>query len=200
MRPPSAAVQSRSMASNAMAPRSSSSASTTDIVNSTSAQSAPPEAAASVGCTQGKRGREVDPTGGMGPAPSTSEPRNGKLMRGVGAPPEESNPPHAPARHPIASPPPSRAASKPCCALAGGELPTGSKAALCAAAQVVVLAGDAAAFTEEINTMRLGPITYELLVFSHAAIMSVVNARPPGLPGGRQPIPKALAWLVAVAV
>ena len=84
--------------------------------------------------------------------------------------------------------------------MAGGELPTGSKAALCAAAQVVVLAGDAAAFTEEINTMRLGRITYELLVFSHDAIMSVVNARPPGLPGGRQPVPKALAWLVAVAV
>ena len=50
-----------------------------------------------------------------------------------------------------------------------------SKAALGAAAQVVVLAGDTAAFTEEINTMRLGPITYELLVFSHDAIMSHIG-------------------------
>ena len=39
-----------------------------------------------------------------------------------------------------------------------------SKAALRAAAQVLVLAGDAAAFTKEIDTMRLRPITYELLV------------------------------------
>ena len=63
-----------------------------------------------------------------------------------------------------------------------------------------MLAGDAAAFTAEVNTMRLRPITYELLVLAHKAIMSVFNAKPEGLPGGRQPIPKALAWLVAVAV
>ena len=43
-----------------------------------------------------------------------------------------------------------------------------SKAALRAAAQVLVLAGDAAAFTEAINTMRLRPITYSLsLGFRH---------------------------------
>ena len=48
--------------------------------------------------------------------------------------------------------------------------------------------------------MRLRPITYELLVLALAAIQSVFNAEEPTLPKVRQPIPKALAWVVAVAV
>ena len=75
-----------------------------------------------------------------------------------------------------------------------------SKAAFRAAAQVVVLAGDVAAFTEEINTMRRRPITYELLLFAMDAVQAVLNAEPAGLPKVRQHLPKATAWLVAVAV
>ena len=63
-----------------------------------------------------------------------------------------------------------------------------------------MLAGDAAAFTKEINTMMLRPITYELLLSAMQAVRAVLNAKPAGLPQVRQHLPKALAWLVAVAV
>ena len=180
-----------------MGPGSSSSTSTEDTVNRSAEQSTLPEARSSEGGGHGKRGREVDPTSGTGPAPSTNGQENGKLMRDDGAPPEESNPCASHERHPS---PLSESASKPSRTFAGGKLPTESKAALCAAAQVLVLAGDAAAFTKEINTMMLRPITYELLLSAMQAVRAVLNAKPAGLPQVRQHLPKALAWLVAVAV
>ena len=48
--------------------------------------------------------------------------------------------------------------------------------------------------------MRLRPITYELLLFAMEAVQAVLSAKPEGLPKVRQPLPKARAWLVAVAV